>query len=387
MARMASKHRDRAPHVERVHGHQVHRGAAEVELVESDDADATWADVWVYDDLRWPLIVGYVNVGDLRDRNLTGHAMVTYDDILPGCFEQGSRLKDMDLNNTEAQLCFPTVPRFCGQLFLERKDKEFAHLCLKTYNDWVIDDWCGGAGHGRLIPNIVVPLWDANLAATEIHRCADKGTHAVAFSEAPVELGLPSIHSGWWDPFLLACEQTETVINMHVGSSSKMPTTAPDAPFSICAALIFENVLRSMVDWLMSGVLARYPRLRIAFSEGQVGWMPFVLQRLDSLWERGEMYDHDMRVRLPDPPSSYVPGRVYGCVFDDVVGLQSRDVIGMGQIMFETDYPHSDSTFPHSADTAQALASAAGLSDHEMWQFLRGNAIECYRLESVGITQ
>jgi predicted TIM-barrel fold metal-dependent hydrolase len=291
----------------------------------------------------------------------------------------------MDANNTEAQLCFPTVPRFCGQIFLESDDKDLAHLCLRVYNDWVIDEWCGGPGHGRLIPNVVVPLWDADFAAAEIRRCAGKGSHAVAFSEAPVELGLPSLHSGCWDPFLLACEETETVINMHVGSSSKMPTTAPDAPFSICAALIFDNVLRSMVDWILSGVLERYPRLRIAYSEGQVGWMPFVIQRLDSLWNRGEMYDPDMRDRLPNPPSSYINGRVYGCVFDDLFGLQSRDVVGMGQIMFETDYPHSDSTFPESAQTAQLLSTSAGLSDYETWQFLRGNAIQCYRLDRLGI--
>ena len=78
-------------------------------------------------------------------------------------------------------------------------------------------------------------------------------------------------------------------------------------------------------------------------------------------------------------------GRVYGCIFDDLHGLASRDTIGMGQIMFETDYPHSDSTFPHSRETAEKIAAEAGLTEHEASQLVRGNAIECFGLARIGI--
>ena len=89
---------------------------------------------------------------------------------------------------------------------------------------------------------------------------------------------------------------------------------------------------------------------------------------------------------MPEPPSSYVPGRVFGCVFDDQVGPALWERIGMGLIMFETDYPHGDSPFPHSRDTAATIASKAGLSEAETWRPLRGNAISCYRLVRYGIT-
>ena len=85
------------------------------------------------------------------------------------------------------------------------------------------------AGRDRLIPLTLVPLWDADLAASEVRRCASKGSHAVCFSENPARLGLPSIHSGQWDPFFAACEETATVINMHIGSSSALPSTSADA--------------------------------------------------------------------------------------------------------------------------------------------------------------
>jgi predicted TIM-barrel fold metal-dependent hydrolase len=312
---------------------------------------------------------------------------VAYDDMLPGCYEQAARLADMDANHVEASMCFPTFPRFCGQTFLERADKELALLCVRAYNDFMIDEWCAGDGAGKLIPQTIIPLWDPHLAAAEIRRCADKGSHAVAFSEVPPRLNLPSIHSDHWDPFFAVCDDTDTVINMHIGSSSKLPMTSPDAPIAVAIALTAQNAEAAFADWLMSGKLSRFPNLRIAFSEGQAGWIPFVLERLESIWERSIRFERGLRERVPQPPSSYIPGRIYSCIFDDLHGLASRDVIGMDQIMFETDYPHNDSTFPHSKEVASKHVAEAGLTDRETWKLVRGNAIECYGLRRYGITE
>jgi len=349
-----------------------------------DAAGARWCDLWVYDDLEWAFPAALAAVGPLRE--VEAATPVAYDDMLPGCYDQGARLVDMDANHVEASMCFPTFPRFCGQTFMERKDKKLALACVRAYNDFMIDEWCAGAGAGRLIPQTIIPLWDPELAAAEIRRSADKGSHAVAFSEVPPHLNLPSIHSDHWDPFLAACDETDTVINMHIGSSSKMPTTSMDAPLAVTIALTAQNAEGAFADWLMSGKLARFPNLRIAFSEGQAGWIPFVLQRLESIWERSIKFEKALRERVPDPPSSYVRGRIYFCIFDDLHGLRSRDIIGMDQIMFETDYPHNDSTFPHSKEVATKHVAEAGLTVDETWKLVRGNAIACYGLERYGIT-
>ena len=388
MDRLPAKYRDRGPRVERHYGFMDWNTGGKMDFVDDDDKSnprSRWCDHWVYDDLRWPVPAGYASVGPVRE--LEAMTPISYDEMLPGCYDQTARLADMDLNPVEASLCFPTVPRFCGQTFLEREDKELALLCVQAYNDWMIDDWCGGAGAGRLIPLTPVPLWDAEMAAAEVRRCADKGSRAVAFSECVAHLGVPSIHSGHWDPFFTACQETATVINMHIGSSSKLTTTSADAPILVWVALTSQNAQSALVDWLASGILARYPTLKIALSEGQVGWMPFMLERLDSAWERGDSYDKTMRVKIPERPSSYIKGRVYGCIFDDVNGLTNRADVGMSQIMFETDYPHADSFFPNSIQVAEKLITASGLNDHEIWQFLRGNAIECYDLGRFGITK
>jgi predicted TIM-barrel fold metal-dependent hydrolase len=372
----------RGPRVERTIGQMVFDGG--LRFTEDDGPGSAPMDLWRYDDLVWAIPRGMAQVGHLDEPSARS---ITYDEMVPGCFDQSARLEAMDANHTEASLSFPSFARFCGQTFLERDDKVLAKLCVEAYNDWMIDEWCAGEGRGRLIPCTLIPLWDPELAADEIRRCADKGSFAVAFSENPVPLGLPSIYGPHWDPFFRACDETGTVINMHIGSSSAMAATAPDAPLEAGMALTAENSVHAFVDWLSSGVLARHPNVRIALSEGQVGWMPFMIERLDSIWNRSHFYGGRLRAALPEPPSTFMAGRVYGCLFDDLHGLASRDAIGMGQIMFETDYPHSDSTFPHSRETAEKMIAAADLDEHEAWQLVRGNAIECFGLTRIGIDQ
>jgi predicted TIM-barrel fold metal-dependent hydrolase len=384
-SRLPARYLDRGPRIERKKivfaGDGRGGGGSSIGWVE--DPGGAWCDVWYYDDLVSPFMMLSAAVGFEE----VGFTVTTFDEIRKGSWDQTERLADMDANHTDAAICFPnTLPRFCGQAFYERQDKDLALLCVQAYNDWMIDEWSAGAGRGRLIPLTMVPLWDANLAAAEIRRTASKGSFAVTFPENPHPLGLPSIHdkNGFWDPFFTACAETATVVCMHIGSSSKMPSTSPDAPFIISSTLTFQNAMGSLCDYLFSGTLARFPELTIAYSEGQVGWMPYILERADKLWE--ERSNNSFGTSLPDPPSSYIPGRVYGCIFDDSTGLRNRDVIGMDQICFETDYPHADSTFPHSKETLIKIAQEAGLSDDELYKLTRGNAIKAFGLERFGIT-
>jgi predicted TIM-barrel fold metal-dependent hydrolase len=384
--RLPARYRDKGPRVERDSAkfHFTGGNFTYEKGVEGGEP----CDWWIYDELVYPFPKLSAAIGfDELDVTPT-----TYDDIRPGCWKQADRLADMDANHMEASICFPnTLPRFCGQTFYEQGvkreggDPELALLCVQAYNDWMIEEWCAGAGQGRLIPLTMIPLWDAELAAAEVRRCADRGSHAVAFSENPHPLGLPSIHSGHWDPFFTACQDTETVVCMHIGSSSRMPATSPDAPFIVSSTLTFQNAMGSMLDYIFSGTLERFRTMKIAYSEGQVGWMPYVIERADKLW--AERSANSFGTTLPNPPSSYIPDRIYGCIFDDEIGLRNRDIIGIDQICFETDYPHADSTFPHSKKVAADICAQAGLNQEETYKLLRGNAIKAFGLERWGITE
>jgi predicted TIM-barrel fold metal-dependent hydrolase len=346
----------------------------------TDEGD--WADVWYYEDKMAPVnkLSAAVGMGDL------GFGATTFDAIRPGTWKQKERLEDMTANHMDVSICFPNIlPRFCGQTFMEAQDMDLALLCVQAYNDWMIDEWCGGDGVGRLIPLTLVPLWDGELAAAEVRRCAAKGSHAIAFSENPAPLGLPSIHSGAWDPFFAACEETESVVCMHIGSSSTMPKTSEDAPFIVTSVLTFQNAMGSLIDFVFSGTLARFPGLVIAYSEGQVGWMPYVMERMDKLWE--QRVDNEFGTSLPERPTSYLQDRVYGCIFDDETGLEARDRIGMDRITFEVDYPHADTTFPDTKKIAIEICTQAGLNDEEIYKLMRGNAIKAFGLERWGITK
>ncbi len=364
---LPERYRDQGPRVER-------RGLAGLRMVgpavyehEFDDA-APPCDIWFYEDLIVPLKRHIAAVG--FDRDDMTLSPITYDEMRDGCYDPKARVEDMLVNHVEQSLCFPTFPRFCGQTFLEAKDKELAAACVTAYNDWMVEEWCGQSD-GHLIPLTLVPLWDVEGCAAEVRRNAARGVHAVCFSEIPPHLGLPSIHTGAWDPFLQACAETGTVVCMHIGSSSKMPATSADAPPAVQATLSFGNAMSSMTDFLFSGVLVRFPELRLAYSEGQIGWIPYILERADDVWQEHRAWG-GVRDRVPDPPSTYYFRQIYGCFFRDRHGLASLDDVGVDNITFETDYPHTDSTWPHTLQVAEKMF--AGLDDATVDKICRGNA-------------
>jgi predicted TIM-barrel fold metal-dependent hydrolase len=338
----------------------------------------TQVDWWFYEDLRRPLLTVDAAVG--HDRDEISMRGVTYDWMRPGSWQVKPRLEDMDTNWIEASLCFPTFPRFCGQTFKEATDKDLALLCVKAYNDWMVDEWCGESG-GRLIPLTLVPLWDAELAAAEVRRNAERGVHAVCFSEIPPFLGLPSMHDKdhYWDPFLAACEETNTVVSMHIGSSSKMPSTSADAPPAVGSTLTFANACYSLVDWLMCGAFNRFPELKIAYSEGQIGWIPYVLERADVVWEENRAWG-GVAENVLRPPSELFREHVYGCFFDDAHGLRSLDAIGVDNVTYESDYPHSDSTWPRTRQIAEEQMK--DLDQKSVDKIVRGNAIRMLSLDA-----
>ncbi|HEY2998957.1 MAG TPA: amidohydrolase family protein [Acidimicrobiales bacterium] len=372
---LPAAYRDRAPRIERrgIAGMR-HVGGGAYEQVFDDDAPEQ-ADCWVYEDLVYIHKRHVAAVGYARDEmTLTP---MTYEEMRPGCYDPVARVADNELNHVEASLCFPTFPRFCGQTFSEGKDKDLGLACVRAYNDWMVEEWCGDSA-GRLIPLIIVPLWDAGLAAAEVRRNAGRGVHAVCFSEIPPHLGLPSIHSGHWDPFFAACEDTQTTINMHIGSSSRMPATSPDAPTGVAATLSFNNAMASMSDWLFSGKLVQFPGLVLAYSEGQIGWIPYILERADTVWQEHRAWAQTQTL-VPEPPSTYYYRQIYGCFFRDQHGIDAIDKVGPDNVTFETDYPHTDSTWPHTKKVAEELM--AGLPQDVVDKVMRTNAARMLHLD------
>src|SRR5262249_32755475 len=146
--------------------------------------------------------------------------------------------------------------------------------------DWMLEEWVAPYPT-RFIPCQIPWMNDPVVAAAEIRANAGRGFKAVSFSEAPQHLGYPSLHTGYWDPFLAACEETETVVCLHVGSSSSIHTTPPAAPADVIPVLFPISAMFAAVDFLYAGVPLRFPGIKIAMSEGGIGWVPGLLDRLE----------------------------------------------------------------------------------------------------------
>jgi predicted TIM-barrel fold metal-dependent hydrolase len=313
---------------------------------------------------------------------------VTYAEMRPGCYDPKARIEDMDRAGILASLCFPTLPRFCGQLFMEASDREFGFVCLQAYNDFILDEWCAAAP-GRYIPLILIPMWDPLLAVKEMERCAAKGATAFAFSENPAPLGLPTIHDAgrYWDPVMAAASDIGMVASMHVGSSSQVPQIAPDSPFMANLAWGAVRTSGAMLSWLFSGMFTRHPGLKIALSEGEIGWMPYFLERAEQVVDKqrhwvakGQTFmSHaatDVDMDTLDIRALFKE-HVYGCFIEDHHGIASLDELGTDNVMCETDYPHSDSTWPRCIEVAKELV--CHLEPDIQHKLLRGNAERLYR--------
>src|SRR6185437_6821139 len=156
-----------------------------------------------------------------------------FDEIRPGCYDPVARIDDMDVDGGRGQLCFPNYSRFAGhRFFLDVDDRELGLECLRVYNDYLLDEWCA-TDPARLYGAAILPLYDTDLAIDELRRVTAKGAKAIAFSENPTVLGLPSVHTDHWEPLWSVVDELELPVCMHIGSSSRLVTTSPDAPATV----------------------------------------------------------------------------------------------------------------------------------------------------------
>ena len=171
------------------------------------------------------------------------------------------------------------------------------------------------------IPLCLIPLWDVELAAAETQRNADRGVRAICFSELPHHLKLPTIHSGYWDPLFQVCNDNGVTVCMHIGSSSTNPPASPDAPERRRRDARLQQLRwRRWPTGCSPAKLIEFPKLKLAYSEGQIGWIPYVLERADTVWEHHDSWQNS-KERIPEPPSTYYYGRIFGCFTADHHGL------------------------------------------------------------------
>jgi predicted TIM-barrel fold metal-dependent hydrolase len=293
-----------------------------------------------------------------------------------GCYDVRARIGDMNAGGVLGSLCFPSFPGLTGELFARQEDKALARAMIQAYNDWHIEGWCG-AYPGRFIPLAIPMTWDAELLADEVRRVARKGCHAVTFSDNPANNGYPSLHDERWDPFWKACCDEGTVVCMHIGSGTGMSFSEPAAPAEILIASVPISLFHCAMNLVYSSALRRFPDLRIALSEGGIGWIPYFLERADYTYKHHRHWTHqNFGDRLP---SDVFRQHIITCFIDDAAGIEARHRIGVDTITWECDYPHSDSTWPAAPE--QLWRTLAGVSDEEIDKITHRNAMRHFRYD------
>jgi predicted TIM-barrel fold metal-dependent hydrolase len=353
--RMPSKLVDRAPKV--------------VDLDEKREA-------WIYEDKLYANVGLNAVIGRPKDEWSMDPAR--FDEMRPGCFDIDARVADMDAAGIWASLCFPSlIAGFCGSVFAKSDDPALGLACLRAWNQWHHEVWAG-THPDRIIPLQIPWLVDPEVGADEIRANAALGFKAVSFPEFPTRLGYQSLHSGHWDPMLRACAETETVVCLHTGSAGWAPIPSPDPPFEIFPTLFPANAFLAAADWLWSGVCVRFPDLRIAMSEGGIGWPVMLADRIEYVLDHSASGQESQAWQGDRRPTEVLATNFWFCSIDDPGNVDSFVArFGVDHLTVECDYPHADSTWP---DTARLVEKRYGhLGDAALEQIAWRNAADLFR--------
>ncbi len=297
-----------------------------------------------------------------------------FDQMRRGCFDIHARVHDMDVNGVWASLNFPSmITGFCGRVFSQCSDPELGLAVTRAWNDWLHEEWWQPYPD-RIIPLGITFLTDPELGAQEIRRNAERGFRSVTLPERPQNIDLPSIFDDYWDPIIRACADTDTVISLHVGSSGMYPMP-PGAPAIQLGSTMFGQMsLSACAEWLWSGYAVRYPNLKIAMSEGGVGWVAMLIDRLDNIVDRS---GYGLDGFEGQRPADVLRRNFWFCTIDDPSTICTRHTIGVDHIMVEVDYPHGDGTWP---DTQAVIERYWGdLPNVELRKMCCENAAALYR--------
>jgi predicted TIM-barrel fold metal-dependent hydrolase len=308
----------------------------------------------------------------------------TMEECPAAAYDASARLAYMDEVGIWAQVLFPNVAGFGSQQFLKIADDELKLACVRAYNDF-LHDWAS-ADPRRLITVMATPFWDVDAAVAEIARCAAMGHRGVLFTGEPQRFGLPLLGDPHWDRLWAAAQDAGLPVHFHIGSGDASASLSPERvkaygmarTYAYASTDMFLKNGLQVADLLISGVLPRYPDLKFVSVESGIGWVPFVLEAVDHSYlegRPGRTSEWDLL------PSEYFARQVYACYwFENVAPTHLLDVIPVGNILFETDFPHPTCLF---GDVRERIDhSLAHASPEARQAILWDNAAKLYNIEA-----
>jgi predicted TIM-barrel fold metal-dependent hydrolase len=271
-----------------------------------------------------------------------------------GASDPAERIKDMDTDGVDAEVLYVGGP-------LQSRDPALRLDSVRGYNNWLSD--FSSYAPERLLGMACVPLDTAEIAVAELHRAAKlpglAGAYIPLFPSADDDYG-----SERWNPLWEAFLDTGLPVGLHVGGrrpGTPTPNIFDSAPRFMTGLVMSKLTMAEAVSELIHGlVMQRYPDLKFIAVEGQIGWVSFFEYYSDHLWEKHRFWT---KSELKEPPSHYFRRQVFATFMEDPVGLRERHHIGIDNIMWASDYPHSETTWPNSKSLTDEWFAPYGEED------------------------
>ena len=306
------------------------------------------------------------------------------EDVHVASYDMQARLELLDGFGIHAQLIYPNVAGFGNQNFMKVEDRDLRRACATIYND-AMAEIQADTGE-RILPMALVPWWNIEDSVAEVERASEMGLRGIVMCSDPDSIGLPDLADEAWLPFWEVCADKQMPVNFHIGASetsfnmfgrAAWPTMGMRRRLALGSASLFMENSRVISNMLYSGILERYPQLKVVSVESGIGWIPFMLEALDYEWSETASYEE---CKLPMPPSEYFRRQVYGCFWFEKTAPKSLvEAIGEDNLLFETDFPHPTCLYP---DVKEYLADVtANWSDTTRRKILQDNAAALYRVK------
>jgi predicted TIM-barrel fold metal-dependent hydrolase len=295
-----------------------------------------------------------------------------------GGWDPAQRLRDMDEDGITGDVLYTTL----GFRMFWIKDAEFQRACFQVYNDWLAE-FCSYCPK-RLKGLALISLYDPRQGAEDLAYCAKKGlSGAVIWASPPQDL---PFYSESYDPFWAAAEELTMPLSLHEFAGWQWVDWDSNAKKrTVAFAINSHEVEKTFATLILSGVLERFPRLQVVSAELNCGWLPFFLHRIDERFEargvkvRGNPFPTSLTLR----PSEYFRRQLYATFIDDPFGIAHRNEIGVENMLWSSDFPHSATFWPHSRD--KIARDFSGVGEQDKQKILSQNTAELYRFEQTDV--
>jgi predicted TIM-barrel fold metal-dependent hydrolase len=285
----------------------------------------------------------------------------------PGSWDPAERLKDMEADGLQAEIFYCGY----GMSLFSHPDDAFQRAAHRAYNDWAAE--YASYAPTRLFPVANISMTDPSADLEELHRVKKMGFRGIFVSNDPAPHR--RFDNPMWDTFWTVVEDYDLPVNVHILTGQKGPQVGANR--MVDGVLLPVHAFRTIAEMITGGVLEKHPRLKIISVENDIGWMPNYLKRLEWYSYRFSPQYPQLKLNAAD----YWRRQVYATFQDDVPGIRCRDMLGVDRLMWGSDYPHFDSTFPKSRE---AIArNFLDVPEHEKERILGGNMIEVYSLQEI----